>query len=84
MKYRWRKVTFGEVVDHCRERERLGLPPNNMENRPESERWGMADYVGLNDGTVIAACSAWSGPYSEDTPDTDGDPPEFFIGIPVV
>ena len=45
---------------------------------PEHE----ADVVMFSDKTAIACVSQWSGPYSEETPDTDPEPPKWWIGCP--
>ncbi len=36
--------------------------------------------VALDDGSFVLAESKWTGPYSEVTPDIDGESPVFWIG----
>ena len=41
-----------------------------------------SEIVKFTNGTAVACASQWSGPYSEDTPDIDADPPGWWIGVP--
>lgn len=74
----WREVDMFEAVNYMQgktladDQSGIPLPPNCYQ--PSS--------VMFTDGTIVAASSNWSGPYSEVTPDIDDRPPVFWIGEP--
>jgi len=70
-KWQWKEISFREALAYAATRT------------PSDER--VADIyqdaaVLFTDGTALKVVSEWSGPSSEVTPDTDADPPTFWIG----
>ncbi len=79
-RYVWREATFEEAVRFMQGRT-LADPPEHF-HWPESSRDGHPAKAAFSDGSIVVAFSDWTGPWSALTPDTSGDPPEFWIGEP--
>lgn len=77
----WRSATMAEAIQHSQARDLIN--PDNPSAFMSIE--GIPEFAGVvlfADGTGIACVSRWKGPYSEVTPDIDGEPPDWFIGTP--
>lgn len=79
----WREVTMHEAVRFIR--DGAGQPLNEVPEwaaelaLPESNRNELPDVEWFSDGTAVACASDWDGPWSEATPDTDANPPQWWI-----
>lgn len=74
-----RKVTMAEAVDFMSKRTMIG--PIDYRSNPEPNVTGDSK-IRFTDGSEVSVTSDWSGPYSELTPDIDGDPPIWEIYEP--
>lgn len=85
-KLKWKKVTLAEMCDFCQGKTQAETPERvdlSELGHPGNTTSFEAEVLFFEDGGCITAESKWSGPYSAMTPDTDADPPEFWIGTPV-
>jgi hypothetical protein len=89
IEYEWRKCDLADALDVAIRAGGVDRSSKGGYCRPSKAGSG-GDFVTLIDGTLIYSESQWTGPYSEVTPDIDGEPPVFWIGtiksdtVPVV
>lgn len=74
----WVKITFREVASILQGRQ-VVREEVCFAVGPDARS---GEVFTLDNGVEIGAVSVWSGPYSQDTPDIDGEPPEWFIRRP--
>lgn len=78
MTYSWRETTLADALQWAAGKAMVG-PYEGEGGWPGGCRSSPSGVV-FSDGSVVACSSDWSGPYSELTPDVDGEPPRFWIG----
>lgn len=79
----WREVGLAEILDHFQGRRRIdGGGGQSLDLPSDAVESGEASMLFLDDGSVVVAASQWRGPYSDQTPDIDAEPPRFWIGSP--
>lgn len=77
MEFDWEECSIEKAFDYAEGKKRLSKWPTKYAViGPEHG----CDFVFFTDETCLACHSAWSGPYSEVTPDIDAEPPKWWIG----